>query len=331
MTIYSQHPSRGKIQVLATYRSPGGVVSATVTSLDDTTLATPIVDALNRISACATVPVGVHDNRDGRFEHYPSDHLAALTEPGVRRDLLTGAHSLWYEYVKALLHDSLLYLDECTDHVPDPVRLAINAELEAEARGLREAVAEFTEGIEPFAAPNRRVWDFEAPFVSFGDVDGLGGEARRRLDDAERDLHVDQVRNSAADLRLLLDAYTRCDNDEARLLVEEFSITDDPFDEGPDRLFLAVEAPLPGGAHGRADWGVEVCRWVADDPEDEDSGATGEPVLRCGRTTPPSAAELAELLDGSGGSTRRLAEWAGTPVGEALPGTAFVVTKRYEV
>ncbi|MEV6608767.1 hypothetical protein [Kutzneria sp. NPDC051319] len=38
-------------------RGPAGVVSATVTSVDELKLAVPIVDALNRISACATVPV----------------------------------------------------------------------------------------------------------------------------------------------------------------------------------------------------------------------------------------------------------------------------------
>ena len=72
MTIYSQHPSRGKVQVLATYRGLGGIVSSTVTSVEDATLAAPIVDALNRISTCATVPVSVWDDRGGRFAHYPS-------------------------------------------------------------------------------------------------------------------------------------------------------------------------------------------------------------------------------------------------------------------
>ncbi|MEU4804061.1 hypothetical protein [Actinosynnema sp. NPDC023587] len=328
MTVYSQHPSRGKMQVLATYRGPAGVVSSTVTSLDDTTLVAPIVDALNRISACATVPVSVHDARDGRAAYYPADHLAALTDPSVRRDLLTGAHSLWYEYVKALLHDSLLYLDESVEQVPEPVRLAISAELDAEARGLREALAGFSDGIDPPAAPNQRVWDFTAPFVSFGDVDGLSGETRRRLDRAEQGVGAERVRTGAADLRLLLDAYTRSTNDGVRLLVEDFTITDDPFDEARESLFLSVDAPLPDGAHDRTDWQVVICRWVADDPEDEDSGATGEPVLVCRRPAHPSAAELAELLNLSGGSAERLAGWAATPVGEPLAGTSFVVTER---
>src|SRR5689334_11957682 len=59
VTIYSQHPNRGKVQILATFRGPAGVVSSTITSVEDAALARPIVDALNRISACATVPVSV--------------------------------------------------------------------------------------------------------------------------------------------------------------------------------------------------------------------------------------------------------------------------------
>ncbi|MGH7510946.1 MAG: hypothetical protein ACREMZ_15980 [Gemmatimonadales bacterium] len=47
MTIYSQHPQRGKVQILASYRGPSGVVSSTVTSVDSATTAAPIVDALN--------------------------------------------------------------------------------------------------------------------------------------------------------------------------------------------------------------------------------------------------------------------------------------------
>ncbi|MEV0679391.1 hypothetical protein AB0I60_22995 [Actinosynnema sp. NPDC050436] len=328
MTIYSQHPSRGKVQVFATYRGHAGVVSSTVTSIDDTGLAASVVDALNRISACATVPVSVPDTRDGRFAHYPADHLAAITDHAVRRDLLTGAHSLWYEYVKALLHDSLLYLDECTARVPEPVRLAIEAEVETEVRGLREALAAHAAGTAP-PASDGRLWDFGAPFVSYGDVDGLGGEARRRLDRVQEGLTADQVRTGAADLRLLLDAYTRCANDNARLLVEDFALTDDPVGDGEDGCFLSVEAPVPDGSHDRAGWRVEICRWVPDDPDDEDSGATGEPVLRCARDVHPSAAELADLLDRSAGRPEQVAEWALTPVGEPLAGTAFVVTKRY--
>ncbi|MBA9044308.1 MULTISPECIES: hypothetical protein [Streptomyces] len=97
MTVYSQHANRGKSQILAIYQSADGVVSKTVTSLGDARLAAPIVDALSRISAVATVPVGVHDRRERRGRACPHQHLAALTDAAARAALLTGAHSLWYE------------------------------------------------------------------------------------------------------------------------------------------------------------------------------------------------------------------------------------------
>ncbi|MFC0548444.1 hypothetical protein [Kutzneria chonburiensis] len=84
MTIYSRHASRGKVQILATYRGPGGVVSSTVTSVDNMALAAPIVDALNRISSYATVPVSMYDERGERLAHYPTTHLAALTDRNAR-------------------------------------------------------------------------------------------------------------------------------------------------------------------------------------------------------------------------------------------------------
>lgn len=331
MTIYSQHPNRGKVQILATYRGPVGVMSSTVASVDDAALAGPIVDALNRISACATVPVSVYDTRGDRFEHYPAEHLAALTDQSARADLLDGAHSLWYEQVKVLLHQALADLDDATAVVPAPVRTAITEELEAEAHGLRDALAEYSEGIEPPETEDRRDWDFGAPFVAFaGGEDGLSREDRDRLNRLERGITNKRLMTGAADLRLLLDAYTRCANNEAMLLVDDFTITDDPFGSDSDRFFLNVEAPTPNGAYGRDDWGVDISRWVPDDPEDEDSRATGEPVLRCVRSAPPTAAEIVELLNRSGGRPEQLAAWVKTPVGEALTGTAFVVTERYD-
>ncbi|GEC05026.1 hypothetical protein SSP24_26810 [Streptomyces spinoverrucosus] len=85
LTIYSQHANRGKTQILATYQGPDGVVSKTVTSLGDSRLAGPIVDALNRISAFATVPVSVHDCREQRVDYYPRKHLAASVCGFTRR------------------------------------------------------------------------------------------------------------------------------------------------------------------------------------------------------------------------------------------------------
>lgn len=145
MTIYSQHPSRGKVQILATYSASAGVTSSAVTSVDEAALAAPIVDALNRISALTTVPVSIWDKRDGH-SRYPAGHLAALTDRGDRAELLIGAHSLWYELVKLLLAKALTDLDDAMATVPGPVGTAIDAEFEAEARGLRDALAECSQG-----------------------------------------------------------------------------------------------------------------------------------------------------------------------------------------
>ncbi|MGQ0718844.1 MAG: hypothetical protein ACT4NP_16340 [Pseudonocardiales bacterium] len=333
MTIYSQHPNRGKVQILATYRGPVGVMSSTVTSVDDAELAEPIVDALNRISACATVPVSVWDIRDDRIDRYPREQLAALIDRSARAALLDGAHSLWYEHVKLLLHRALTDLDDAMAVVPVPVRTAISAELEAEARGLRDALAEYSEGISPPETENRRNWDFENPFVAFeGGMDGLSDDDRDRLNRLEKGITNEELRRGVDNLRLLLDAHTRCGNDSAMLVVEEFTITDDPAPYGPDRYFLNVDAPLPNGDYGRDEWRVGICRWDIDldDPEYEDSTATGEAVLRCVLSAPPTASKIIELLNRSGGRPEQLAAWAKTPVGEPLADTNFVVTRRYE-
>ncbi|WP_051856106.1 hypothetical protein [Streptomyces sp. NRRL B-1347] len=79
-------------------------ITETVTSLSDSCLAAPIVDALNRISALITVPVSIHDRRQQRVGHYPRKHIAAPTDAAARVELLNGAHSLWYEYVCLRLH-----------------------------------------------------------------------------------------------------------------------------------------------------------------------------------------------------------------------------------
>lgn len=184
MTIYSQHANRGKVQILATYHRPAGVMSSTVTSVDEAALAGPIVDTLNRISACATVPVSVWDERGRRFKRYPTDHLAALTDRDARQRLVEGTHSLWYEQAMLLLHRALADLDIAVAAVPAPVRTAISAELEAEARGLRDELADHTDRPEP---AERRVWDFESPFVVLGEsVSGLRQQDRDKLNDLEQ-------------------------------------------------------------------------------------------------------------------------------------------------
>jgi hypothetical protein len=331
MTIYSQHPSRGKVQILATYRRPGGVTSSTVTSVDSVALAAPIVGALNRVAACATVPVSVYDRRDDRFDHYPRTHLAALTDQGARADLLTGTHSLWYEHAMLLLHAALTDLDDAMADVPAPVRTAIAAELAAEASGLRDALAEYSEGTPLPETEDQRCWDFGAPFVAFdGGMEALSGEHRDGLNRHEHGATAEERGKVVADLRLLVEAYERCDNQDAALEPTELAIWCDPC--GPDRYYLTVDAPLPRGVSGRADWRVDIGQWDIDidDPQNEERGATGESVLCCARTTPPSAPELAEVLNISGERPELLAEWAKTPVGEALASTAFIVTERHD-
>lgn len=332
MTIYSHHASRGKVQILATYRGPAGVVSSTVTSVDNLMLAVPIVSALNRISACATVPISVYDERGGRFAHYPTGHLAALADRNARPSLLEGAHSLWYEQAMVLLHEALTDLDIAVAAVAEPIKKAINAELEADARGLQDELAEYSEGIEPPEEDRRRLWDFNSPMVVLTEaVSGLGEQSRVQLNDVELGLARSELEQAAASLRLLLDVYRQCASAGADLLIEGFEISDDPYDEDGDRFFLNLQAPIPNGKWKRIGWNVEICRWVPTDSRGGDSDSfRGESVLDCVRIEQPALSELVGLLNTSNGDSEVLAGWAKTAVGEPLAGTAFVVTKRYE-
>ncbi|MBB5856352.1 hypothetical protein ACFQ05_26100 [Amycolatopsis umgeniensis] len=333
MTIYSQHPNRGKVQILATFRGPTGVQSSTVTSVDDEATATKIVSALNRISACATVPLCCSDRRHGGFEPYPNEHLAALTDRDGRSTLLLGTHSLWYEHVKLLLYQALTDLDHATASVPTPVQTAITAELEKEARDLRDALAEYTDGIESPPSDSRREWDSDLPFVPFGGgFEGLSESDRKSLDRLELGATEVELAEGVHGMRLLIDAYEQCSNGEARLILEDLSISDDPDPYGPNRYFLDVLAPLPNGELNRTGWTVELGWWEldpADDAEEEPSSATGETVLRCAMSIPPEPSQIVGLLNLSDGQPEQLRTWAATPVGRALAGTSFVVTKRY--
>lgn len=330
MTIYSQHPNRGKVQALATFRGPTGVVSSTVTSIDDTMLAAQIVDALNRISACATVPVSVYDERDDGFNHYPRTHLAALTDQSARPALLKGAHSLWYENSMQLLHTALTDLDKALVDAPAPVRTAVTAELTTEARWLSDALAEYYEGTDVPHEESPRRWDFQAPFVAFdGGMDALSSECRTRLDHRENGASAEALGRGIDGLRLLTETYERCKNEDAVLDLTELTITHDPL--GADRYYLTVDAPTPNERFRRAGWEVAIGRWDNDlnDPENDEWDATGESQLSCASAVPPAASDLVELLNLSGAQPEILTRWAKTPVGEALSGTAFIVTTRY--
>lgn len=332
MTIYSQHPQRGKVQVLATYRGLDGVVSETVTSLESAELAGPVVDALNRVSAAATVPVSVYDEREEDPAAYPRDHLAALTDSAARPALLSGAHSLWYVMVTWMLHEALTDLDHALTAVPAPVRTAVRAELETEAKWLRGALAQYSEGEALPDGPGRRVWVFDEPFVALVE-DGLAGRDREMLDRVEAPATREEMHEIALDVRLLLDAQARSAEPEVEfdpfgpLLSVDATLMRGPGDREP--LVLMVEAPRFDPARGRHERGISLQRWV-DDEFDEDGlpvGATGEEVLYCEARERPSLADVVRLLDQA---RDRLPEWARTAVGDKLEGTGFVVTQRSE-
>lgn len=326
MTIYSQHANRGKSQILATYDGPGGVASSTVTSLSTPALAAPIVYALNRISALTTVPLSVFDRRERRVNSYPSRHLVALTDRDARADLLTGTHSLWYEYVCLELHRALSDLDDAMSVVPPPVLTAVNAELETEARELRDALAEYSEGIPAPETENRRDWDFGRPFVVYdGGMEMLGMEAREQLDRFEGGFPSEERAQAVKNLRELVTAYTQCSSEQATLDYAPLGIFSEPYDS--DGYFLSIHAPNPG-EQDAGSWGIEVCRWEPDDPDDEEcSSATGIAAVRCVLPASPGVDRLTRLLDEVEQRPTVLAKWAETSIGAALAGTGFVVTQ----
>ncbi|GAA2840795.1 hypothetical protein [Kribbella solani] len=327
MTIYSQHPNRGKVQILATYQGPSGVLSTTVTSVENQAVAGPIVDALNRVSAYTTVPVSVQDERDDRYRRYPTDHIEALVDPEARLALRVGAHSLWYQHIMLRLGYALKDLDEATASAPPPVRVAVAAELEVEARDLRHGLAEFSEGVRPPDDATRRIWDNDAPFVT--SEEALSDATRRRLDEQESEGDAADRRRAVADLQLLYDAYVKTTSTGARLELGEFLVEDDPWGDERDNFFLDMSAPLPDEDSPQDAWSIGIYRWVPDDPGEEYGAASGDSILECRRSTAPDLDELVNLLNLSNGDDAQLAAWAATPVGEPLGGTTFVVTARY--
>ncbi|MFJ6986266.1 MULTISPECIES: hypothetical protein [unclassified Streptomyces] len=330
MTLYCQHTNRGKTQILAVYRREDDAVSSTVTSLGSAELAAPIVDALNRISALATVPLGLFDKRGRQVARYPTTHLTALTDRAARVELLSGAHSLWYEWVCWDLHQALADLDDAIAATPAPIRMAIEAELETEERELRDALAEYSEAV-PVPEENQRSWDSEFPFVPHnGGMHLLTREARKELDRLEEGITPEKRKEAVSDLRLLVNAFDRwsaAQVDDGMFSLEYPEIFAEPYDA--DHYFLTVSAPDPGD-EGRDAWHVDVCRWVPDDPEEngdeEYSSATGEHLLRCVLPTPPSTEDVTELLSRVSAEPGVLKEWAQTTVGSPLEGTTFVVT-----
>lgn len=322
MTIYSQHSNRGKVQILATYHTLAGLTSTTVTSVNDPTTATPIVDALNRISACATIALSTLD-RD--FNRYPTDHLDALVDPNARATLLQGTHSLWYEYVKVLLNQALRDLDQATADLPGPIRTAITAELSAEAEHLRTRQS----GHEVDDGDPRRLWEYNHPATLFdGGMEQLTDSFRGRLNKAEKGFTTAQRRRAVGSLRVLAEAHNQIDSDTCQFEAEHLTITEDPYNK--ERYFVDLSAPDPEEPRSQ-EWTVTLTQWIPDNEDfDEEGGtATGKPVLECVLTQPLSADEIAASLKLCDDQPDLLSTWAGTPVGEPLSGTQFIVTKRH--
>jgi hypothetical protein len=306
------------------------VVSATVTSLESADLAGPVVEALNRVSAAATVPVSVYDERGDVSRMYPRDHLAALTDPAARPGLLTGAHSLWYAMAMWTLHEALTDLERALQVVPAPVLTAVRAELETEARWLRLAVAEYNEGEEIPPEPDQRVWEFNEPFVAYVDS-GLATGDREMLDRGEASATGHELEEAADDLRLLLEAHARSVANGVELDLFGLGVIFDPITmppAGEERFLLSVDAPVLDGRwqHG---WGISLHRWIDDefDEEGDPVGSESEEVLYCALDERPQLVDVVQLLDQAGD---RMPEWARTSLGESLAGTKFVVTRRAE-
>ncbi|MFE6919290.1 hypothetical protein [Streptomyces rubiginosohelvolus] len=329
MTVYSQHANRGKTQILATYQGPDGVVSKTVTSVGDARLAPPIVDALNRISAFATVPVSVYDRRERGFDHYPHTHLAALTDAAARADLLTGAYSLWYAYVCLRLYQALTDLESAVSALPDTVSRAIRSELELEESELRGALAEYSGTSSEDEPEMERQWEFGHPFVKDDDgMDTLSDRTREQFDRREAGFTPEEREKTAADLRVLVTAHSLGGGTWASLDDAGSGIFAEPYDS--EGFYMTVHVPEAGD--DGPDWEIEIGRWEPDGPEEEPgdhTSATGSPVVGCALRVAPSAEVIAQLLKSVDEKPLLLAEWAETPVGAVLAGTPIVATKRY--
>jgi hypothetical protein len=328
MTIYSLHPSRGKVQILATYRGVKGLTSSTVTSVADTGIALPIVDALNRVSTYATFPISVYDRRGGGFEHYPTEHLAALTDRDRRGQLLKGSYSLWYELVMVFLHKALADLDIAAAAAPPPVQTAIDAELAADANALSVELAEYSEGIEPPDEESRRLWEHEAPLVDPQDDLGILSErTRESLNDAEKDANTSDILRASGDLQILLQAYFEDVHGHVRFEAGDLSIfAEHDFEE---KYYLTIDTPPVGSARRRG-WRIEIARWEPTGPLDDDGEASsfgGDPLLACVQAVPPTPSEIVNLLRLVAEQPDQLEAWSTTQVGERLVGTTFVVTE----
>jgi hypothetical protein len=265
---------------------------------------------------------------------YPSTHVEALADKRARARLLTGTHSLWYEYICFELHRALADLDTAQMTVPDPVRIAVTAELAKELDLLRMAVAE-SDGTEP--APTEgveRLWVFDAPMVRFeGGMEALGSEVRENLDKYEEHASDEERAVAVEDLRLLATVETLCrDVDYLHFEPGYLDLSYDPYDR--EKLFVNINAPEPG-PDGPTVWSIDIDRWVPVDPdvraedidEDYEGTMTGQGMVSCVLPARPSVESLVDLLSRLGREPQLLTQMVKTAeVGSPLIGTEFVVT-----
>jgi hypothetical protein len=332
MTIYSMYQSRNNIQVLATYSAESGMHSEVVARFESASKAKMIVDGLNRASVCATLPVSVWDCRNGSFQMYPSDHLRAMADPSRRNDLLSGAHSLWYEFMKLHLHQALTDIDTALEGEPESTRAALEEELATETSQLHGALAEF-EG-DPIAGFElQRGWDFNRPTIPYdGGLYELGASIREAMDRAELEDIGEDLQDSIENLRLLFKVHLDSESAVAELHPPEIEILCEPLLPERHGYYLTISAPGTSSNPG-SEWTIGVSRWVSsDDGEDSESlSDIGVSLIQCKLGDRPHRTELVNLLNlAEGDDGKRLETWASTPVGEMLDGTNFAVTERLE-
>jgi hypothetical protein len=111
---------------------------------------------------------------------------------------------------------------------------------------------------------------------------------------------------------------------------EHLSLFYENDDNPADGYFLNVEAPRPGQPHGSSSWSITISQWIVTryDSDGEAMSAEGDTVLECIPPERPTAGELDSLLTLAESDPGQMSAWAKTPVGDALAGTAFIVTSR---
>lgn len=128
---------------------------------------------------------------------------------------------------------------------------------------------------------------------------GLRSTARHLLRPADQQVLDDfgssatsaEFRSAVDDLRRLFDVHSQCTEPGTRLLLNRFEVSMDPLDVDltDRRLYLNVEALLPGGKFGRHGWRISLDRWITDEADDEGYPIEehGEGLLVCELATRP--------------------------------------------